>query len=141
MFHRIYSRFGNPNKDYEQRQKELEEAITGKPKKKKQKKMKTLHYLGEEISKYKTKDERNDVRGFLKEKAIKLNWHTVELINKDTRPREQTLPQCSIFYQVRKHWVGYSKVAGQQIPFLVAHAVIPEDYLNEEGEIFPKSFF
>ena len=35
FFYKIYNRFGNPNKDYETRQKELEEAITSNPKKKK----------------------------------------------------------------------------------------------------------
>ena len=91
--------------------------------------MKELHYLGEKISDYETKDERNEIRNFLKEKAIKLNWHTVELVNKKTRPKEQILPPCSIFYKPNKHWVGTSTVLGKQIHFLVSHNMIPKDII------------
>ena len=59
---------------------------------------------------YKTGAERNEIRSFLKEKQIKLNWHTVELVNKEERAKNNPLPPCSIFNEINEHWVGTSTV-------------------------------
>ena len=98
-------------------------------------------YLGKDLLMYETGAERDEVHSFLKEKEIKLNWHTVELVNKEERDPNNDLPPCSIFYEVNEHWVGTSKVNDQDLYFLVSYDFIPEDFRTVPGELFPLSWF
>lgn len=144
-FYRLYFESARNNKDYETRQKELVNDITSnrkpKPKRKKKKGKDEMIYLGEEFLEYETGAERDEIREFLKEKQIKLNWHTVELVNKEERDKNNPLSPCSIHYKVNEHWVGTSKVFGKDLHFLVTHDFIPENYKTVKGELFSLEWF
>ena len=127
---------------------ETSNAILFNPKKKKtslksnsDKKRTKMMYYGYDLSVHNTVEERNEMREFIYDKQIKLNWHTVELVNKKTRKKENKLTKTSNKWKEDIHWLGTSNMNGKEETFIVSHTLIPKNYKNDPGHLFSKEFF
>ena len=132
------------NRSYAQRQQDLVQSITSNPKPKVIKDG-MRPYRGHDMSIYKTSKERNAIRDFLFNKALKSNWETIELVNTEERD-EDANPLTELSERCKKdkkyiHWLGRFNDNGEKKYFLVSKHMIPDDYATEEGLLFKPKFF
>ena len=122
-------------------QTQLCQDITTNPKKKPE--TRPLMFKGENLRKYETSRERTEIREFLIEKEVKLNWHTIELVSRPLRQKGKypPLPECSKKWKKGKHWLGTSELDGKEHKFVVADAWIPDNYDEYAGNVFDKAFY
>ena len=138
QFHDIYFDRKSYGPNFAERSNDTLLAITTNPKPKNKKR---VMYHGHDVTDYAPGPERKKQKYYLDEKEYKINWHTVELVNKRRRAANHELSELSKSCEKQVHWLGTSTVWGKETHFLVNYDLIPEKFRQNPGEVFTEEFF
>ena len=97
-------------------------------------------FHGVDLSIFDTVDERQEFRNKMREEQTKINWHTIERVNKKTREKDQKLSDTSKDCSRSEHWLGTSTVFGKEKEFLVTYTMIPKKWETEKGLLFEPKY-
>ena len=137
LYHDIYFDRKSYGPSFAERENETLLAITTNPKKK----PKRVMYHGHDVTDYAPGPERKKQKHYLDEKEFKLNWKTVELVNKNKRDPKNPLSEQSKRCERPVHWLGTSTMYGKDKQHLISFDLIPEKFRKDPGEVFTKEFF
>ena len=125
---------------YAQREANLLQAITTNPDKKPVKKRKKIMFHGVDVSIFDTPPERTKFRNKMRDEELKINWHTMERVNRETRDENQKLPDECKNEKRSVFWLGTSTVFGKETDFLITYVLIPKNWETEKGHLFSPQY-
>ena len=103
LFYKTHYYYGKRDNYHKESQKQLcQQDITTYPEKKPN--LTPMMFMG--VRKYRTLKERKEVREFLIEKEVKLNWHIVELVHKPYKKKGNIRHYPNVHYNMLNKSTG-----------------------------------